>query len=140
MESTLEKLMIEQSIFTFHKRDLECMKKVELIIAVLRQRFNPARWVPSVHDRLFEKKVAQKIGRIRAQLLQRGTLVQDELGLHIRTIPDVYKEEGLHNFITVLDQLSEDLVIITLQRLLQKASHKTVVELLAQQCLKNLNG
>jgi hypothetical protein len=33
MEATLETLMIEHDIFTFHKRDIECMYKVQRILA-----------------------------------------------------------------------------------------------------------
>jgi len=131
--------MIEHDIFAFHKKDLECMHKVENIIAELRPLFDTARWVSSVHDRLLEKKVERKIGRIRGQMRQRGTLVQDELGLHVRT-PEVDNEEDLHEFTTILDRLPEGLFIIALQRALQKAPHKTVVELLARYCLKNLEG
>lgn len=122
--------MIERKFFRYHKTNGESCDKMDALVRDFRHMFDQPEILRGEHDGLIRKKIGNKVGRIRFEMLRNGDLVEN----------DVYRP-------TPTSMLSEDMTFVGdaaqdpddsgcamgLYELIQRYVRKVVVEELAKQ-------
>ena len=120
--------MIQHRFFNYHKTNGESARKMQAIVQELRLVFDTTAWMNVDYDELLQKKIRNKVGRIRAAMREKGELVDSEDGLVYQPPSGPATSETISAFQSAALQLAPAKVGQALRCLRSLYGRDTIVE------------